>query len=85
MYTHILIRPAICLSLLSKVVIIFFLLFVHQEDNLYIYWPVVLLPLASLLLLASSLALIKPVIVQTDSSLIISNLFFQPAHCPLFN
>lgn len=83
MHTHT--RPAIHLSFLSKAVIIFLLLFVHQKDNLYIYWPVVLLPVASSLPLASSLALIKAVIVQTDSSLIISNLFFQPACCPLFN
>lgn len=72
-------RTAICLSLLSKAVIILFIMFVHQKDNLYIYWPVALLPLVS------SLALIKAVIVQTDPSLIISNLFFQPACCPLFN
>lgn len=37
----------------------FFLLFVHQEDNLYFHWPAASLPLAS------SLALIKAVIVQT--------------------
>lgn len=57
----------------------YFSVFVHQEDNLYIHWPAALLPLASFL------ALIKAVIVQTGSSLIISNLFFQPARCPLFN
>lgn len=52
----------------------FFLLFVREEDNLYIYCPG-----------ASFLALIKAVILQTGSSLI-SNLFVEPARCcPLFN
>lgn len=54
--------------------------FVYQRDNLYVYWPAAFLPLASWQ------TLIKAVIVQTCSPLIIlSNLSFQPAHCPPFN
>lgn len=55
-------------------------MFVYQRDNLYVYWPAAFLPLASWQ------TLIKAVIVQTCSPLIIlSNLSFQPAHCPPFN